>query len=914
MKLRWIPFILLSMMVAFLSGRWFGATSQANHTEARQDIQAITQTTIAVVNADVGVTVDGETQNYSSAIIETLGDDFVLVSPAMALTGYASGVYGAIITFPSYVSERVISFNSEIPQQIRLEFQINPNLSERDFLEMYTRIMDLQVAINTTLAYTYVSSIFSQFHVAQNQVDAISQNNTAGIEALDIVQMNNFTNYLQLDDMPIIPLEPNQMVSYGHFVSVTDFARNVADMYLNSFQSATEDYLYMRQNIIQLTENFPKQEASWLEDLLNWSNISVDFGQALEVYSEIVNSYAEELDNWHASAMYWNDSLQQHQYGTVSWFYSATSWSDELEQYQTSITDWHGMAQTWNDELSQSHDGMSEWHIRAVAWNEELVEHQIITNYWHEEAVLWNDELSKYRLEITEWHEILQYWYEDSLEWHLLNVEYMYEVEYYAQSTINFVNEFLYEADNIIENIQFWHDNLEYYALRLLYYVSIYNEHASYIKSMFYEVLSWHDNLVNRVHTLENEVNDLLNNVPLTVTSIPDLSNYQYTHEASVTLSQWESDIHSVVSNFENTLRGIDFNLPSSSPNLQNPSTPITGYENGTMALSSLFSGTLRILDWDIHYLIPKSGIDIDFTLSLVDFPTADNIPKRPINNEPMSFERYSPNELQEPPQLTVEQVNELDPLTIQAPDSPPQLTTEQPDSPPQLNVEEPRMLEHLIVYQPENPLSGPPPRPDEFWNSMDYMHGQLMSFDISNYLTPNYQHQVARMLSDYELYINMMRGEINSQFNENLGMLFDIRNEYTSFLHNLRVDALAAEAHAINNLQGNISAFVNIVESNNSDTHNRLFSFANMMPLSRTPIGINQNLVRFTVAPFEFIAPQLREIILVQATGDYMSEVYETYLWVAVPILGIVLVATLISYAIPVKKSKESWHANLDI
>ena len=87
MKKRWMPFIVLSMMVTFLAGRWLGAASQADHALARQDIQAHTQTAIAVVNADAGVMVDGEIQNYSSAIIDTLGYDFVLVSPAMALTG-----------------------------------------------------------------------------------------------------------------------------------------------------------------------------------------------------------------------------------------------------------------------------------------------------------------------------------------------------------------------------------------------------------------------------------------------------------------------------------------------------------------------------------------------------------------------------------------------------------------------------------------------------------------------------------------------------------------------------------------------------------------------------------------------------------------------------------------------------------
>lgn len=152
MKKRWIPFILTCIAVAFISGQLIGANAQVEHSEQREEAQAILQTTIAVINADIGSYIEGERQNFSAAIIDTLDDDFVLVSPAMAYTGLSLGLYGAVITFPSHVSERVHSFNTHNPEQIRLEFQINPNLPEQDFIETHTKIMDLQMAINTTIA------------------------------------------------------------------------------------------------------------------------------------------------------------------------------------------------------------------------------------------------------------------------------------------------------------------------------------------------------------------------------------------------------------------------------------------------------------------------------------------------------------------------------------------------------------------------------------------------------------------------------------------------------------------------------------------------------------------------------------------------------------------------------------------
>ena len=72
-------------------------------------------TAIAVVNSDMGVEIDGERINYSASIIETLDANFTLVSPAMAESGFESGAYGAVITFPSDVSSRIVSFNTQHP-------------------------------------------------------------------------------------------------------------------------------------------------------------------------------------------------------------------------------------------------------------------------------------------------------------------------------------------------------------------------------------------------------------------------------------------------------------------------------------------------------------------------------------------------------------------------------------------------------------------------------------------------------------------------------------------------------------------------------------------------------------------------------------------------------------------------------
>ena len=187
MKIKWIPFILVCGIAVLIIGMRLGATSEHEFIQGRQPGQRGRISTIAVVNADIGVLVDGARSNYSAAIIDTLGEGFVLVSPAMAQTGLANDLYSAIVTFPSDVSMRILSFNAHQPERINLDFQINPNLNEREFLETYVSITGLQLAINTTLANTYVSSIIQQFHEAQDQVGMVFQNDLSHLSALDLI-------------------------------------------------------------------------------------------------------------------------------------------------------------------------------------------------------------------------------------------------------------------------------------------------------------------------------------------------------------------------------------------------------------------------------------------------------------------------------------------------------------------------------------------------------------------------------------------------------------------------------------------------------------------------------------------------------------------------------------------------------
>jgi len=374
----------------------------------------------------------------------------------------------------------------------------------------------------------------------------------------------------------------------------------------------------------------------------------------------------------------------------------------------------------------------------------------------------------------------------------------------------------------------------------------------------------------------------------------------------------------------------------------------------------------LELPEWDNNIAPPPVlNIYLDgkyFTMPDIVLPDAQDAP-------PIFEGLLQPEIVDNPPELNTTQPDEPPTLETEQPDNPPQITETPPFSTIQPIIQQPGELVTLEASRPEiqqiaeqstssttyqsessvagqqrnlttgNTLTGTatqgsavpgsaatrnqlgssttgnqftiqPPRPDNFWDSLNDMHGQLMRFDVDNYLTSTYRWEIQRMLWNYERYMDEVRFDLASQFNENVNMLQDIRFGYTNFLWNLRSDALQAERDTVNQLHNTLNVFSQRVEETSEDTRDRLEGFANMMPESRTPIGPNRNLTRFAVAPFDVVTPQLREaaatIAPVEMQAESVVPMLENHLWIALGVLGGVFVVTLGSYGVTYFRKKE--------
>ncbi|MCL2573950.1 MAG: hypothetical protein FWE34_05280 [Defluviitaleaceae bacterium] len=887
MQKRWLPFIAALIVIAFISGQFFGANAQVEHSEAREETQTIMQTTIAVINADTGSIVDGERQNFSAAIIETLGEDFVLVSPAMAYTGLSTGMYGAVITFPSHVSERVLSFNTQNPEQVRLEFQINPNLPEQDFIETHTRIMDLQMAINTTIAYTYVSSIFYQFHAAQDEIGNIFQNDLAHLEALGIVDMEQFTASLQLDALPALPLDPNAPVTSHFLLSVTDFAEIVADMYQTSFDTAVYDYLNMRYDLIAMTEHFPEQEREWLEALEIWADVFDQYGSDLEEYSFLVRMHQMDLEDWYMQASFWNEDLTWYHENLDEWFDDIYDWSNYLHDHEQESFDWFMFATGWQDELIFFQSDLEMWHSSAVFWNDQLSDFDALAADWATEATLWHEESVEHMDDVSDWHNDLLAWSIDAEDWHDISQDYLDDIEAFGDDAYYYLSSILYNFDNAVYDLQNWLYDLQTNNIyEITNFIYDYNNYVYDLDLMFVGLDDWYNDLHNYYNALNTNIVLLEGSLLALIPPLPNIAHLSDPLDQMTYLLDWHGQATTSILDLPNLVTGIGGIIPA----FDYATAPVISYINlPTLNQQITQPPTLNTYLTGQNFVMPN-----------IVLPHPQGIP-------PAFYGIPQPIAIHAPPELFTDQ-----------PEEPPTLDTEQPNDPPSITALPPLtamqpILTHpgnpmlLETYQPFNPIVGRPPRANDFWDSLDDMHWQLMRFDVDNYLTSAYRWEINRMLWDYERYLDDVRFDLASQFDENVDMLLDVRFGYTDFLSDLRAAALQAEADTIEQLDNTLSIFAQRVEDTSEDTRDRLETFANMMPESRTPLGPNRDLTRFTVAPFDVVTPQMRgAAMVVEVEAETIVPVFESYLWIALPILVVIFVLTLGSYGVElVRKAK---------
>lgn len=219
-----------------------GIGMQADYEDRAYTASTVQSLRIAVVNQDMGVDYNGTRLHFASDIINTFGDDYVLVPKEAAESGVKNGNYAATISFPGDFSNQVVQINSIKPEVATFKYQLSSNLSQKDCIEILLKIIDLEKYINETLTYMYTVSAFGELHDAQAAVKDLMKNEDTGIQAVQSFVAAEMVPNLEISSMER-DIPEVDYPDFREYMSENDFVLNrLLERYSEYMELANSDY------------------------------------------------------------------------------------------------------------------------------------------------------------------------------------------------------------------------------------------------------------------------------------------------------------------------------------------------------------------------------------------------------------------------------------------------------------------------------------------------------------------------------------------------------------------------------------------------------------------------------------------------------------------------------------------------
>lgn len=348
--------LVLAVSVGMYSGLKYTEKILKNNDYIKEQISDV----IAVVNLDDGVEVNGETLYYSSSLIAELGEGYSIESSAGAQEGMRAGKYGAIITFPSNTSSCIESVNSASPVQLQIDYSINENLDSNSYVGIVSKIADFRNRINNMISYTYVVSIISSLHDAQDTADQLISNNESVLTALDELELMDYVDSLELGSIPALDFQPEDLEIDTYLSEANSYANDVSNYYLASYQDAQNDFDAVQAALNDNSGVFNEQLTAYLDELRGWRTDAVALNTDVSDYSGYLRDYCDQLEAGRADLNANITSFNRYLQAYKDQYISLGTWQAGLDSFFRStlsrLNDLNGRIQTFQRDYNDPED------------------------------------------------------------------------------------------------------------------------------------------------------------------------------------------------------------------------------------------------------------------------------------------------------------------------------------------------------------------------------------------------------------------------------------------------------------------------------------------------------------------------------------------------------------------------------
>ncbi len=222
--------------------------------------------TIAVVNLDEGVDVNGEKVYYSNDLINFPNERFIRSSFEEAKRGIDNGAFAAYILIPATFSKSVESINT-LPIQAEINYAINTNLSNEARVVVIDDINSYMTSINNSLSYVYLSSIMEEFHDVQDASKVILKNDEDDLNNILAISPSSLFNEISLEDIKRMEYKPDKLDFNDYYAN----NQSVIDG-LNHKYSELNDSMKERYNeLVDTSKNVSDSYSQTVQTIENFN-------------------------------------------------------------------------------------------------------------------------------------------------------------------------------------------------------------------------------------------------------------------------------------------------------------------------------------------------------------------------------------------------------------------------------------------------------------------------------------------------------------------------------------------------------------------------------------------------------------------------------------------------------------------
>ena len=840
-----------AVMLFFMGGIWIGTKIDMEEFEKENNYNRSIKNTVAVVNLDLGIGAGDENVNYSEAFISSLSGEYRVVSYMEAQDGFDKGEFSAIVTFPSSLSESVNSLNESDLQSPKIEFSINPALTENLYIESYLKMLDLQNDINKSISYLYVTSVFDELHDAQDKVRKVFVNDEADMEALSAVQMQDFRESVDWSSVPDVEFTPTEIDFDDFMAQVQGYADHMANEYIQSYAVAQRDYADFQALFSAQTQNISSYGMSWYNEV--------------DARERNITDYTAVMKEYRGDLLQWGGNVEKYNNDTEAWRTDVSSYLGELNMWKAAATDWKSNVETWSSKYKEELDkysGSVDKYLSAV----ETYENELSLSY-ETDAKKWAEDYVNYYNETEQWKQSM-----DSL------------VE---------------TCDIAIENLKKYLPLAVDYASRVGDYRESMENRLEFLQgelySTYFENVKKYETLFRTGYWGEEEDSGLEGDVEKYYSAVKeyeneitvykeDIESYRLAYENALT--EYKESLDKYVEDYIKSLKlenegfysenGItqeanypEFNISEVPVIFGDKEVPEVNLESNKSDIEKKISALEqeRISYEDVQEKL-KSDLEDQFAEYSEKTKTGIPEPQYPVlpNSEDIAdidkgpLKSYAPTELK-----SWEDTNDVEAPASknyvennisESTSTPPGKVSNFERTNPEFSGQEYTGFGRETPAEVEDTL---PSVPNEFIEACEAIISESQKYSPENYLSSEVQARANAVLEGYAGHLTTADLRLKSNTQTNIDMLREVHKDYNEYVSELRADAQEAYTDQNEGLELTLEEFYKVKSATSGENKELLKAFTQKLPNSRENALINRELVNFMISPVEFTSSAIR-------------------------------------------------------